>query len=94
MTSSCKQMLIPVPVVQVDKTERGLRLSYIRVNDGVVEDLVTIDISVTPGTGDGPALFRALRNGPLKAKAVPGEAEIMLSLKAALIKSLPICRTK
>ena len=93
MTSSCKQILIPLLVVQVDKTERGLQLSYIRVKDGVVENLMTIDISVTPGTGGGPSLFRALRNGPLKATAVPGEAEIMLSLKAALIKLLAMCRT-
>jgi hypothetical protein len=70
----------------------GVRLGYIRVRDGAVEDLVHIDVIVNPATADSKAYFQASRNGQYKNKVPPGEPLIMQSLLAALQKSIKLAR--
>ncbi|CAM6088686.1 unnamed protein product [Calypogeia fissa] len=86
---------LPLPVpLKVDRIEGGVRLGYIRVIDGKVEDLVHIDVIVTPPNEEQPkAIFRAIRNGEMKGSVPPGEPAIMQSLLAALKMSIPLART-
>lgn len=78
----------------MDRVEGGVRLGYIRVVDGKMEDLVHIDVLVTPPSDEQPkAMFRAIRNGPMKNSVPPGEPAIMQSLLAALKISIPLART-
>ncbi|XP_057857834.2 uncharacterized protein LOC131066941 isoform X2 [Cryptomeria japonica] len=73
---------------QVEKVKGGVRLGFIRVNEGKVEDLVHIDCLIFPATEGSPAMFRALRDGKLKNETPPGESSIMQRLLPALKKSI------
>eukprot|EP01018_Ginkgo_biloba_P020086 Gb_39401 [translate_table: standard] len=85
---------VPLPVpLKVDKVKGGIRLGFVRVNEGKVEDLVHIDCLVSPSTEGSSATFRALRNGQLKNETPPGEPIIMQSLLQALRKSIDLART-
>lgn len=77
---------------QVDKIPGGARLGFITIGDGKTEVLVHIDCLVFPPTENSAPIFRAIRNGPLKDKAPPGEPRIMRSLLQALQKSVEIAR--
>lgn len=77
---------------QVDKIPGGARLGFITIGDGKTEVLVYIDCLVFPPTENSAPIFRAIRNGPLKDKAPPGEPRIMRSLLQALQKSVEIAR--
>lgn len=77
---------------QVDKIEGGVRLGYIRLVNGAIEDLAHIDCVVYPGTKDSSAMFRAVRSGRLKNEVPPGEPIIMQSLLQALKKSIELSR--
>ncbi|XP_027065692.2 uncharacterized protein [Coffea arabica] len=77
---------------QVDKIAGGARLGFITIGDGKTEVLVYIDCLVFPATDSSGPIFRAIRNGPLKAQSPPGEPRIMRSLLAALQKSVEIAR--
>lgn len=83
---------LPLPVpLKVDKIEDGVRLGYIRVVEGKLEDLVHIDILLTPASDEQPkAMFRAIRNGQYKDSVPPGEPDIMQRLLAALKISIPL----
>lgn len=84
---------LPLPVpIKVDKIDGGVRLGYIRLMDGAIEDLAHIDCVVYPGTRDSSAMFRAVRNGRLKNEVPPGEPVIMQSLLQALKKSIELSR--
>lgn len=74
--------------LKVEKVNGGVRLGFIRVNEGKVEDLVHIDCRVFPATEGSTAMFRALRNGKLKNETPPGESAIMQRLLPALKKSI------
>ncbi|XP_077235708.1 uncharacterized protein LOC143877509 isoform X2 [Tasmannia lanceolata] len=77
---------------QVDKIQGGVRLGFIKVEDGKTEECVHIDCLVFPATeGSGP-IFRAIRNGLLKDQSPPGEERIMKSLLQALQRSVEIAR--
>lgn len=77
----------------MDRVEGGARLGFIKVNDdGKTEVFVYIDCLVFPATDDSGPLFRAIRNGPLKDRAPPGEERIMRNLLQALQKSVQIAR--
>lgn len=84
---------LPLPnPLKVDKVKGGVRLGYIRVIDGAIEDLVHIDVIVNAATGDQQAYFQATRNGLYKDKVPPGEPLIMQSLLQALRKSIQLAR--
>ncbi|XP_010943821.1 uncharacterized protein [Elaeis guineensis] len=89
--SLCQGANLPLPVpLKVDKVEGGARLGFINIDDGKTEVCVYIDCLVFPATDDSGPLFRAIRNGPLKDRAPPGEERIMRSLLQALQKSVQI----
>nr|ABK22897.1 unknown [Picea sitchensis] len=77
---------------QVDKVKGGIRLGFVQINEGKVEDLVHIDCLVFPSVEGSSAVFRALRNGKLKNETPPGEPMIMRSLLQALKKSIDLSR--
>ena len=77
---------------QVDKIDGGVRLGYIRLVDGRIEDLCHIDCVIFPASPDSSAIFRALRSGRFKDQAAPGEQIIMQSLLQALKKSIQLSR--
>ncbi|KAF4402880.1 hypothetical protein G4B88_010332 [Cannabis sativa] len=78
---------------QIDKIAGGARLGFITIEDGgKTEVLVYIDCLVFPATESSGPLFRAIRNGPKKDQAPPGEPRIMRSLLQALQKSVEIAR--
>ncbi|KAH7331315.1 hypothetical protein KP509_20G026100 [Ceratopteris richardii] len=84
---------LPLPVpIKVDKIEGGVRLGYIRLVDGAIENIAHIDCLVFPGTKDSSAMFRALRNGQLKDQVPPGEPVIMQSLLQCLKKSIELAK--
>eukprot|EP00850_Spirogloea_muscicola_P000376 SM000001S04778 [mRNA] locus=s1:2121521:2122741:- [translate_table: standard] len=84
---------LPLPLpLKVDKLDNGVRLGYIRVVNGEVEPIVNIDVTLTPASGDETAMFRAVRSGPLKGQAPPGEPTLMQSMLAALKKAVPLSR--
>jgi len=84
---------LPLPTaLKVDKVKGGVRLGYIRLNDGAIEDLVHIDVTVHAAEGDQKAYFQATRNGQYKDKVPPAEPLIMQSLLQALRKSIQIAR--
>ncbi|XP_078181602.1 uncharacterized protein LOC144575371 [Carex rostrata] len=91
--SLCQGANIPLPMpLKVDKVQGGVRLGFTEVDQGKTEVVVYIDCIVCPETdGTGP-VFRAIRNGPSKAQAPPGEPRIMRSLLQALQKSIQIAR--
>lgn len=70
----------------------GVRLGYIRVNNGAVEDLVHIDVTVSAATTESKPMFQALRCGQYNNVVPPGEPLIMQSLLAALRKSIQLAR--
>ncbi|EFJ12351.1 hypothetical protein SELMODRAFT_425464 [Selaginella moellendorffii] len=77
--------------LKVDKVKNGVRLAYIRINEGVVEDLVYIDVLVLPPSSESTQpFFLAQRSGKLKNSVPPGEPAIMQSLLQALKKSVQI----
>ncbi|XP_009626841.1 uncharacterized protein [Nicotiana tomentosiformis] len=91
--SLCQGAMLPLPVpLKVDKIPRGARLSFITVEDAQTEVLVYIDCMVFPATDNSPPIFRAIRNGPSRDEAPPGEPRIMRSLLGALQKSVEIAR--
>ncbi|TKY53114.1 hypothetical protein E2542_SST24637 [Spatholobus suberectus] len=91
--SLCQGASLPLPVpLKVDKIPGGARLGFITIGDGKTEVLVYIDCMVFPPTENSAPIFRAIRNGPLKDKAPPGEPRIMRSLLQALQKSVEIAR--
>ncbi|CDP20110.1 unnamed protein product [Coffea canephora] len=91
--SLCQGANLPLPVpLKVDKIAGGARLGFITIGDGKTEVLVYIDCLVFPATDSSGPIFRAIRNGPLKAQSAPGEPRIMRSLLAALQKSVEIAR--
>ncbi|MCO5607644.1 hypothetical protein L7F22_061842 [Adiantum nelumboides] len=84
---------LPLPApIKVDKIEGGVRIGYIRLVDGAIEDLAHIDCCVYPGTKDSRPMFRALRSGRLKDQVPPGEALIMQSLLQSLKKSVELAK--
>nr|ABK21308.1 unknown [Picea sitchensis] len=84
---------LPLPVpLKVDKVKGGIRLGFVQINEGKVEDLVHIDCLVFPSVEGSSAVFRALRNGKLKNETPPGEPMIMRSLLQALKKSIDLSR--
>lgn len=76
----------------MDKIAGGARLGFITIGEGKTEVSVYIDCLVFPAAGGSPPLFRAIRNGPLRDMAPPGEPRIMRSLLQALQKSVEIAR--
>lgn len=76
----------------MDKIPGGARLGFITIGDGKTEVLVYIDCLVFPATESSGPFFRAIRNGPLKDQAPPGEPRIMRGLLQALQKSVEIAR--
>lgn len=76
----------------MDKVQGGTRLGFISIDDGKTSVLVYIDCLVFPASGSSGPYFRAVRNGPLKDKAPPGEPRIMRSLLQALQKSAEIAK--
>lgn len=76
----------------MDKIPGGARLGFITIGDGKTEVLVYIDCLVFPATDNSAPIFRAIRNGPSKDKAPPGEPRIMRSLLQALQKSVEIAK--
>eukprot|EP00250_Pteridium_aquilinum_P006136 c16110_g1_i1 orf=73-636(+) len=83
---------LPLPLpIKVDKIEGGVRLGYIRLVNGVIEDLAHIDCVVYSGsTKESSAMFRAVRCGRYKNEVPPGEPIIMQSLLQALKKSIEL----
>lgn len=82
---------LPLPApIKVDKIEGGVRLGYIRLVDGAVEDLAHIDCVVFSGSTGGSPMFRAVRSGRLKDQVPPGEPLIMQSLLQSLKKSIAL----
>ncbi|KAL5994953.1 hypothetical protein ACLOJK_025010 [Asimina triloba] len=91
--SLCQGANLPLPVpLKVDKIKGGVRLGFIKVEDGVTEVCVHIDCLVFPQTKESGPFFRAVRNGPLKDEPPPGEPRIMRSLLQALQKCVEIAR--
>ncbi|KAF4396898.1 hypothetical protein F8388_004866 [Cannabis sativa] len=92
--SLCQGANLPLPVpLKIDKIAGGARLGFITIEDGgKTEVLVYIDCLVFPATESSGPLFRAIRNGPKKDQAPPGEPRIMRSLLQALQKSVEIAR--
>ncbi|XP_015087821.1 uncharacterized protein LOC107031111 [Solanum pennellii] len=89
--SLCQGAMLPLPVpLKVDKIPRGARVCFISVDDAQTEVLAYIDCMVFPATETSPPIFRAIRNGPSRDKAPPGEPRIMRSLLGALQKSVEI----
>lgn len=78
---------------QVDRVEGGVRLGYVALNDGVVENLLHIDVTVSPGVGGGKPTFQAVRSGRYKTRVPPGEQTIMQSLLQALRKAVDLARS-
>lgn len=84
---------LPLPTpLKVDRVKGGVRLGYIRINEGVIEDLVHIDVIVNAAEGDQKPYFQATRNGQFKDKVPPAEPLIMQSLLQALKKSIQLAR--
>lgn len=84
---------IPLPVpLKVDRVKGGIRLGFIQIKEGKVEDLVYIDCLIFPAEEGSSPVFRALRNGKLKNETPPGEPMIMRSLLQALKKSIDLSR--
>lgn len=82
---------LPLPVpLKVDKISGGIRLGYIKVTDGAIEELVHIDCLVSQATTDSNPMFRAVRSGRFKDQVPPGEPAIMQSLLQALRKSIEL----
>lgn len=77
---------------QVDKIAGGTRLGFITIGDGETEVIGYIDCLVFPPEGDAGPIFRAVRNGRLKDRVLPGEPRIMRNLMQALQKSVQIAR--
>ncbi|XP_060201152.1 uncharacterized protein LOC132629803 isoform X2 [Lycium barbarum] len=77
---------------QVDKIPRGARVCFITVDGAQTEVIAYIDCMVFPATENSPPIFRAIRNGPSRDNAPPGEPRIMRSLLGALQKSVEIAR--
>ncbi|KAG0496413.1 hypothetical protein HPP92_000945 [Vanilla planifolia] len=91
--SLCQGANLPLPVpLKVDKIQGGVRLGFIKLEDGKTEVCVHIDCLVFPATERSGPVFRAVRNGPLKGKAPPGEQRIMRSLLQALQISVDVAR--
>ncbi|WOK94640.1 hypothetical protein Cni_G03345 [Canna indica] len=91
--SLCQGANLPLPVpLKVDKVEGGARLGFINVEDGKTEICAYIDCLVFPAADGSGSVFRAIRNGPMKDQAPPGEPRIMRSLLQALQKSVEIAR--
>ncbi|KAK9170374.1 hypothetical protein Syun_002514 [Stephania yunnanensis] len=94
--SLCQGANLPLPVpLKVDKIKGGVRLGFIIIGDGKTEVPVYIDCLVCPARADDKAsrpFFRAVRNGPKRDEAPPGEPRIMRSLLQALQKSVEIAR--
>lgn len=89
--SLCQGAMLPLPMpLKVDKIPRGARVCFISVDDAQTEVLAYIDCMVFPATETSPPVFRAIRNGPSRDKAPPGEPRIMRSLLGALQKSVEI----
>ncbi|KAH0632353.1 hypothetical protein AABB24_015299 [Solanum stoloniferum] len=89
--SLCQGAMLPLPMpLKVDKIPRGARVCFISVDDAQTEVLAYIDCMVFPATETSPPIFRAIRNGPSRDKAPPGEPRIMRSLLGALQKSVEI----
>lgn len=85
-------MIVGAVRSQVDKVKGGVRLGFIRIKDGAIEDLVHIDVIVNPAAGDQKAYFQASRNGQYKDKVPPAEPLIMQSLLQALRKAILLAR--
>ncbi|XP_020080357.1 uncharacterized protein LOC109703946 isoform X2 [Ananas comosus] len=77
---------------QVDKVQGGVRLGFIKVDDGKTEVQVYIDCLVFPATESSGPIFQAVRKGPLKDQVPPGEPRIMRSLLQALQTSVEIAK--
>jgi hypothetical protein len=78
---------------QVDSIDDGVRLAFIRVQEGDISEVFHIDVLVTPkAEGERRPMFRALRDGPYKNTKAPFEPQVMSSLLAALKKSVPLSR--
>ncbi|KAK9156787.1 hypothetical protein Scep_003361 [Stephania cephalantha] len=94
--SLCQGANLPLPVpLKVDKIKGGVRLGFIIIGDEKTEVPVYIDCLVCPARADDKAsrpFFRAVRNGPKRDEAPPGEPRIMRSLLQALQKSVEIAR--
>ncbi|CAI9097687.1 OLC1v1034157C1 [Oldenlandia corymbosa var. corymbosa] len=91
--SLCQGANLPLPLpLKVDKIPGGARLGFIKIEDGQTQVPVYIDCLVFPATESSGPIFRAIRNGPLKAEAPPGEPRIMRSLLGALQKSVELAR--
>ncbi|XP_049408402.1 uncharacterized protein LOC125871776 [Solanum stenotomum] len=89
--SLCQGAMLPLPMpLKVDKIPRGARVCFISVDDAQTEVLAYIDCMVFPANETSPPIFRAIRNGPSRDKAPPGEPRIMRSLLGALQKSVEI----
>ncbi|KAG5583995.1 hypothetical protein H5410_044429 [Solanum commersonii] len=89
--SLCQGAMLPLPMpLKVDKIPSGARVCFISVDDAQTEVLAYIDCMVFPATETSPPIFRAIRNGPSRDKAPPGEPRIMRSLLGALQKSVEI----
>ena len=71
--------------------ENGFTISFIQPKDGGVETLASIIVTVAQ-EADGRAMFRAVRDGPLKHLTPPGEPSIMASMKTVLLKALAASR--
>ncbi|XP_060201151.1 uncharacterized protein LOC132629803 isoform X1 [Lycium barbarum] len=91
--SLCQGAMLPLPVpLKVDKIPRGARVCFITVDGAQTEVIAYIDCMVFPATENSPPIFRAIRNGPSRDNAPPGEPRIMRSLLGALQKSVEIAR--
>ncbi|KAJ8537620.1 hypothetical protein K7X08_014160 [Anisodus acutangulus] len=91
--SLCQGAMLPLPVpLKVDKIPRGARVCFITVDGAQTEVIAYIDCMVFPATETSPPIFRAIRNGPSRDTAPPGEPRIMRSLLGALQKSVEIAR--
>ncbi|OAY65953.1 hypothetical protein ACMD2_23720 [Ananas comosus] len=91
--SLCQGANLPLPVpLKVDKVQGGVRLGFIKVDDGKTEVQVYIDCLVFPATESSGPIFQAVRNGPLKDQVPPGEPRIMRSLLQALQTSVEIAK--
>ncbi|XP_058079888.1 uncharacterized protein LOC131228074 [Magnolia sinica] len=91
--SLCQGANLPLPVpLKVDKIKGGVRLGFIKVEDGMTEVCVYIDCLVFAETKESGPFFQAVRNGPLKDQPPPGEPRIMRSLLQALKMSAEIAR--
>ncbi|XP_062004749.1 uncharacterized protein LOC133721983 [Rosa rugosa] len=91
--SLCQGANLPLDMpLKVDKIAGGTRLGFITIGDGETEVIGYIDCLVFPPEGGSGPIFRAVRNGRLKDRVLPGEPRIMRNLMQALQKSVQIAR--